>query len=69
MNFCILFSYILSAGFVTGFCVCLILMQSIEAAVTTIFVCLAEDPYRMKELRPSLFEEIAAKYPDALSRV
>lgn len=62
-------SYVAVSGFVVGFASCLIMMESIEASVTTLFVCLAENPARMRELRPALYDAIAEQYPAVVNPV
>ena len=57
--------YFAFLGFVCGFAVSLLLLETIQASVTTLFICLAEDPERLEELRPDLFESLCEAYPDA----
>jgi hypothetical protein len=61
--------YLAGIGFVAGFASCLIVMESVEAGVTCLFVCLAEQPRRMRELRPQLWDIIVEKYPAVVNPV
>ncbi|CDZ96815.1 integral to plasma membrane protein [Phaffia rhodozyma] len=53
----ILYSFLI--GFQSG----LTLAQALEGGVSTIFVCLGEDPALMAQRNPALFEEIRVNYP------
>lgn len=63
------FRSVAAVAFVTGFSTTLLLMESISSAVTTLFVCLAEAPEQMRELRPSLYDSIQTLYPQVVSAV
>lgn len=59
----ILFSFLI--GLQSG----LALSQALEGGVSTIFVCLGEDPAILAERSPALFEEIRRNYPRVVEGV
>lgn len=55
-------------GFLIGFALCMVVMEVIESAVVTIFVCLAEDPAALLATKPHIYHAlvnpIERQYPD-----
>ncbi len=53
------------AGAVVGFAVCWVCMSAIESAVTTVFLCLAEDPAVLGQTHPTEHANLMAAWVSA----
>jgi hypothetical protein len=50
-------------GWVVGAIISSLMLESVEAGVTCLFVCVAEEPEQLQVIRPALYGFIAAEYP------
>jgi hypothetical protein len=53
---------LVTAGCLIGFALALVLSTVLESAVSTIFVCFAEDPQALAEVHPELSQELIAAW-------
>lgn len=58
-----------SIGFSVAMSVCLVLLETVEAAVTSLFVCIAEEPEQLRHVRPELYAKLRESYPHLLNPV
>jgi len=56
-----------SLGLITGFAEFNIMAEVVTSGVTTIFVCLAEDPYALQRTQPELFQKVVDVYPEVMN--
>jgi hypothetical protein len=54
-------------GLFTGGAEFNIMGEVINSGVTTIFVCLAEDPYALERTQPELFQKVVEVYPEVMN--
>jgi hypothetical protein len=54
-------------GFFAGMAEFNIMGEVITSGVTTIFVCLAEDPYALQRTQPELFQKVVDVYPEVMN--
>ena len=50
-------------GWVVGAIISSLMLESVEAGVTCLFVCMAEEPEQLQVIRPALYGFIATEYP------